>query len=78
MKVYIKFLSLLFIKSILFVTGILFCLVVIINLLGELEFFKEIDVNDYFPLFLTVKFTSLIFELFLLFLIATQLFCKFN
>ena len=76
MKVYIKFLSLLFIKNILFVTGILFCLVVIINLLGELEFFKEIDVNDYFPLFLTVlNSPSLIFELFpFIFLIATQLF----
>ncbi len=76
MRVYIKFLSLLFTKNILFVTGILFCLVVIINLLGELEFFKEIEVNNYFPLFLTIlNSPSLIFELFpFIFLISTQLF----
>ena len=51
MKVYIKFLTILFVNNILYVTGILFCLVVVINLLSELEFFKEINVNNYFPLF---------------------------
>ena len=76
MKVYIKFLSILFLKNILYVTGILFCLVVVINLLGELEFFKETKVNNYFPLFLTIlNSPSMIYELFpFIFLIGTQLF----
>ncbi len=76
MKVYIKFLSKLFTKNILFVTSILFCLVVIINLLSELEFFKEVKVENYFPLMLTVlNSPSMIFELFpFIFLISTQLF----
>ena len=76
MKVYIKFLSILFLKNILYVTGILFCLVIVINLLGELEFFKETKVNNYFPLFLTIlNSPSMIYELFpFIFLIGTQLF----
>ena len=76
MKVYIKFLSILFLKNILYVTGILFCLVIVINLLGELEFFKETKVHNYFPLFLTIlNSPSMIYELFpFIFLIGTQLF----
>ena len=76
MKVYIRFLSSLFLKNILYVTGILFCLVVVINLLGELEFFKEVNVNNYFPLLLTIlNSPSMIYELFpFIFLIGTQLF----
>ena len=76
MKVYIKFLSILFIKNILYVTGILFCLVVVINLLGELEFFKEIKVDTFFHLLLTIlNSPSMIYELFpFIFLIGTQLF----
>ena len=76
MKVYIKFLSILFLKNILYVNGILFCLVIVINLLGELEFFKETKVNNYFPLFLTIlNSPSMIYELFpFIFLIGTQLF----
>ena len=50
MKVYIKFLTKLFTKNIFYVSGILFCLVIIINLLGELEFFKEINVIPTFQL----------------------------
>ena len=76
MKVYIKFLTILFVNNILYVTGILFCLVVVINLLSELEFFKEINVNNYFPLVLTIlNSPSMIFEMFpFIFLIGTQLF----
>ena len=50
MKVYIKFLTKLFTKNIFYVSGILFCLVVIINLLGELNFLKVnvILLSDYF------------------------------
>ena len=76
MKVYIRFLTILFLKNIFYVTGILFCLVVVINLLSELEFFKEINVNNYFPLVLTIlNSPSMIYELFpFIFLIGTQLF----
>ena len=76
MKVYIRFLTILFLKNIFYVTGILFCLVVVINLLSELEFFKEINVNNYFPLLLTIlNSPSMIYELFpFIFLIGTQLF----
>ena len=76
MKVYIKFLAKLFTKNIIYVSGILFCLVIIINLLGELEFFKEIDVDNYFPLILTMlNAPSMMFELFpFIFLISTQIF----
>ena len=76
MKVYIKFLAKLFTKNIIYVSGILFCLVIIINLLGELEFFKEIDVDNYFPLILTMlNAPSMMFELFpFIFLISTLFF----
>tara|TARA_A100001037_G_scaffold266954_1_gene259478 strand:+ start:980 stop:2053 length:1074 start_codon:yes stop_codon:yes gene_type:complete len=76
MKVYIRFLVKLFTKNIFYVSGIFFCLVVIMNLLGELEFFKEINVDSYFPLVLTMlNAPSMMFELFpFIFLIGTQIF----
>ncbi len=76
MKVYIKFLSVLFFKSFIYVTLIMASLVFILNLLSELDFFKEIKVDSYFPLFLTTLNTpTMIFEMFpFIFLISTQLF----
>ena len=63
-------------KEYFLLSGILFCLVVIMNLLGELEFFKEINVDSYFPLVLTMlNAPSMMFELFpFIFLIGTQIF----
>ena len=54
MKTYIKFLVKIFFSSLLFVTGIIFSLVFILNLLSELEFFKNLNVNSYFPIILSI------------------------
>ena len=76
MKVYIKFLIKIFTKSFLFVSAIMFSLVIILNLLSELDFFKDVNVHSLFPLYLSFLNTpTLIFEMFpFIFLIATQLF----
>ena len=76
MKVYIKFLSLIFIKSLLYVTSIMFSLIFILNLLTELEFFKGIEVDISFPILLSLlNSPSVIFEMLpFIFLITTQLF----
>jgi lipopolysaccharide export system permease protein len=54
----------------------MFSLIFILNLLTELEFFKEIEVSSYFPIYLSFLNTPpYIFEMFpFIFLIATQLF----
>ena len=76
MKVYIKFLSLIFIESLFYVIAIMFSLIFILNLLTELEFFKEIEVGIGLPLLLSLLNTpSMIFEMLpFIFLITTQLF----
>ena len=76
MKTYIKFLVNIFFKSFIYVLFILLCLVFILNLLTELEFFKEINIKIYFTLLLSFLNTpSMIFEMFpFIFLITTQLF----
>ena len=76
MKVYIKFLTYIFFKSFFYVIGIMLSLVFILNLLSELEFFKDIDVDINFTLLLSViNSPSMIFEMFpFIFLITTQLF----
>ena len=76
MKTYIKFLSLIFIKSFFYVMIIMFSLVLILNTLSELDFFKEINVGIEFTLFLSLlNSPSMIFEMFpFIFLISTQLF----
>ena len=76
MKIYIKFLILLFLKSLIYVTGIIFCLVFILNLLTELEFFKENNVRTTLPIFLALlNSPSMIFDMFpFIFLISTQVF----
>ena len=76
MSIYIKFLITIFSKSFMFVTLIMFSLVVVLNLLSELDFFKEIEVETFYPLFLSlINSPSMIFEMFpFIFLLATQLF----
>ena len=56
MKVYIQFLIKNFLKSLLFVSSIIFCLIFILNILTEFEFFREINVKYYFPIYLSFKF----------------------
>ena len=76
MKTYIKFLSKIFLNSFFNIFLITFCLIFILNLLTELDFFKDISVSTYFPIYLSLLNTpSLIFEMFpFIFLISTQLF----
>ena len=76
MKTYIKFIINTFLKSFFYALLIIFSLVFIINLLTELEFFKNIDVNIFFTIYLSLlNSPSMIFEIFpFIFLISTQLF----
>jgi len=76
MKTYIKFIIKIFFKSLLFVSSIIFSLVFILNLLSELEFFKDITIDNYFPIFLSIlNSPDLLFQMFpFIFLITTQLF----
>ncbi len=76
MKTYIKFLNKIFLNSFLYVSAIMFSLIFILNLLSELEFFREIEVNSFFPIYLSLlNSPTLIFEMFpFIFLISTQLF----
>ncbi len=76
MKVYIKFISSVYFKSLFFVFFIITSLVFILNLLTELEFFKDENVKISFTLFLSLlNAPSLIFEIFpFIILISVQLF----
>jgi len=76
MKTYIKFILLTFLKSFFYIALSLFSLVFIINLLTELDFFKEIEVSAGFIIYLSlINSPSIIFEMFpFIFLISTQLF----
>lgn len=76
MKTYIKFLIVLFFKTFLNTFSIIFSLVFIINLLTEVDFFKNSQVDYLFPVYLAVlNSPNLINELFpFIFLISTQFF----
>ena len=76
MKTYIKFLINIFFRSFLYVVFTVLCLVFIINLLTELEFFRNIDVGIFFTIYLSlINSPSMIFEIFpFILLITTQLF----
>ena len=76
MKTYIKFLSKIYLNSFFYVSLIMFSLIFILNLLSELDFFKDINVNSYFPIYLSLlNSPTFIFEMFpFIFLISTQLF----
>ncbi len=76
MSTYIKFFFILFFKSLLYVISVMICLVFILNLLGELEFFRNTNADIYFTLFLAfINSPSMIFEMFpFIFLITSQLF----
>ncbi len=76
MRTYIKFLTLIFINSFFYVSAIMLSLIFILNLLSELDFFKETSVGALFPVYLSLlNSPTLIFEMFpFIFLISTQLF----
>ncbi len=63
MRTYTKFLIITFMKSFFYVFLIILSLVFILNILSEIEFFREIDVEPLFPLYLSLlNSPSLIFE----------------
>ena len=76
MKTYIKFLCYIFLKSFFYVLLVMFSLVFVLNVLSELEFFKDIEVDINFTLLLSIlNSPSMIFEMFpFIFLITTQFF----
>ncbi len=76
MKVYIKFITSIFFKSLFFVFLVISSLIFVLNLLTELEFFKDENVTIGFTLFLSLLNSPiLIFEMFpFIMLITTQLF----
>jgi len=76
MKTYTKFLINGFIKSLINVFFVMISLVFILNILKEIEFFSDKEVNSFYPVYLSLMSSpSIIFEMFpFIFLIATQFF----
>ena len=76
MRVYVKYILNIYLKSLFFVFFIMSSLVIILNLLSELDFFKNEDVSINFSIFLSLLNTpSLIFEMFpFIMLLTIQLF----
>ena len=76
MKVYTKFIVTSFLKSFLYVSIVFFSLVLILNTLTEVEFFQDIDVKAYFPIYISfLNSPALLFEMFpFIFLVSTQAF----
>ena len=76
MNTYHKFILYIFARSFAFVFLVMFSLVIVLNILSELEFFRDIEVGFYLPIYVSIlNSPSLIFEMFpFIFLISTQLF----
>ena len=76
MKTYTKFLITEFIKSFFDVFLVMISLVFILNIIKEIEFFSNKDVNSFYPIYLSLMNSpSIIFEMFpFIFLISTQFF----
>ena len=76
MKTYTKFLINGFIKSFINVFFVMISLVFILNILKEIEFFSNKEVNSLYPIYLSLMSSpSIIFEMFpFIFLIASQFF----
>ena len=73
-KTYEKYIIKNFVNKVLSVSLIFFCLVVILSILEEISFFKNLDVSFHFPYFLTFLNAPItLFEIFpFIFLISTQ------
>ncbi len=74
MKVYIKYIIKNFIKLLFIVSSIFFILVLLLNLLQELDFFKNTNESLYYPLLLNIlNAPSILIDIFpFIFLISTQ------
>ena len=76
MKTYIKFLVITFLKSFINIFLIMLSLVFVLNILKEVEFFSNTEVNSFYPIYLSLMNSpSVVFEMFpFIFLISTQFF----
>lgn len=76
MKVYLKFFANIFFTSLFYVLAVIASLVFILNYLGELDFFQNIEIDSYFTLFLALlNSPAMIFDMFpFIFLITAQIF----
>ena len=76
MKTYLKFLINNFFKSFMYIFFIMLSLVIVLNVLSEVEFFKNQDVSSLFPFYVSLlNSTDLIFEMYpFIFLLTTQVF----
>ena len=76
MKIYIKFLINLFNFSFFKVFSIFFIVILLTNILEQIDFFKNIDINFFYLIFLSfLNSPSILFEIFpFIFLLSTQVF----
>ena len=76
MKIYIKFLISLFNISFFKVFSIFFIVILLTNILEQIDFFKNVDINFFYLVFLSFLNTpSILFEIFpFIFLLSTQIF----
>ena len=74
MKVYIKFLIKTFLNSFFYVSAVILSLVFILNILTEIEFFKDVKANSLLPFYTSLlNSPALLFEMFpFIFLLSTQ------
>ena len=76
MKLYIKFLISNFLKSFFYVFLIILSLILVLNILNEVEFFRNKEVRSLLPIYMSIlNAPDLIFEMFpFIFLLSTQIF----
>lgn len=76
MKLYVRFITKEFLKSLTYVFFIMFSLILILNILSEFEFFRDKEVKTIFPVYMSIlNSPDLIFEMFpFIFLLTTQVF----
>jgi len=76
LKKFELYLTRLFLKKLLIVSSVFFSLAIILNILEEINFFKNLDINFYTPFVMSLLNTpSVLFEIFpFIFLISTQFF----
>ena len=75
-KIYQRYLIINFLKKFLNISAIFLLLIFILSVLEEISFFKDLNINFYYPYFLTFLNTPItLFEIFpFIFLITTQFF----
>ena len=76
LKTYIKYMSKEFIGIILKISFVFYSLIFILTIFEELNFFKEVQINFFYPIFLTfLNSPSILYDIFpFIFLISTQFF----